>query len=80
MASARDRQAAPTDAGPPRWRLRLVGWLGPAGSAVALNQVATVLPPAAVGAVILVVAVVYGHNRRSSRRARWRAGEAGSPT
>ncbi|WP_405432905.1 hypothetical protein [Micromonospora sp. NBC_00617] len=67
MSSAREPQPCPPRAGTARWRLRLVGWLGPAGSAVALNQLATVLPPVAVGAVILVVAVVYGHNRLDER-------------
>ncbi|MFG3556755.1 hypothetical protein ACGGAQ_20460 [Micromonospora sp. NPDC047557] len=67
MSSVREPQPSPPRAGTARWRLRLVGWLGPAGSAVALNQLATVLPPVAVGAVILVVAVVYGHNRLDER-------------
>ncbi|MEV4824505.1 hypothetical protein [Micromonospora sp. NPDC049274] len=67
MSSVHEPQPSPPRGGTGRWRLRLVGWLGPAGSAVALNQLATVLPPVAVGAVLLVVAVVYGHHRLDER-------------
>ncbi|MEH1168723.1 hypothetical protein V6V47_25385 [Micromonospora sp. CPCC 205539] len=63
MSSVPEPQPSPPEAEPPRWRVTLVRWLGPAGFAVALNQLATVLPPVAVGAVLVVVAVVYGFNQ-----------------
>lgn len=63
MSSAEGSQPVPDEPAVVRWRVVLVRWLGPVVFGIALNQLSNVLSPVAVGALVVVVAVVYGFNR-----------------